>query len=302
VALCARALLPFHEKPKVEQAVRNAISFLRESRRKTEEKGDPFSVMDYTVWSKPSLILFLADAIETGMVDPEDWEPTMRALVMELRSKQKSGGGWSYYQGGEIGRLDPNLDVSFSFVTAFVLVALRRAEEVGVKIPDEMKEEAISCLERMRNKDSSFEYTLVHANEKAARVPLPAGSAGRGPLCAFALKLWGRATTDDICSALDRFLEHRHTYRKEHGKTLMHCGLEGQGSHYLMFDYAFAAAACAELEGEECGRYQGVILNQILEARTSEGSYLDNPILGDHYGTGMALWAFSKLLKQREER
>ena len=77
-------------------------------------------------------------------------------------------------------------------------------------------------------------------------------------------------------------------------KTLMHCGPEGQGSHYLMFDYATATAAYESLPGKK-ERYRKMLLSQILAARTDAGSYLDNPLLGDHYGTAMGLWSLEHL-------
>ena len=75
----------------------------------------------------------------------------------------------------------------------------------------------------------------------------------------------------------------------------MHTGPDGQGSHYLMFDYAFAAAAIDELPDREKRRYKRPLIEQILGARSDDGSYIDNPINGPHYGTAMALIAFRHL-------
>ncbi|MFO0985203.1 MAG: hypothetical protein U1E76_26320 [Planctomycetota bacterium] len=158
-----------------------------------------------------------------------------------------------------------------------------------------MTERALGCLDRMRNRDGSFEYSLAHANEKAPRTMLPAGAAGRGPLCEMVRYHWGRGSQDDVRHALDAFLVHRASYAKEQGKTLMHCGLEGQGSHYLMFDYLFAAEAVAALPEESRAAYVEPVLELLLRARTAQGSFVDNPILGDHYGAAMALWALDRL-------
>ncbi|MEW6742294.1 MAG: hypothetical protein AB1486_06010 [Planctomycetota bacterium] len=294
-ALSARALLPYLEKPRVEEAVRRSLAFLKAARQKLDEAGEPFGVMDYFVWCLPSMLLFLGDALEAGVAEEAEWKPIMAKMVQELDRKQKPGGGWSYYMGGDVDNLDPALNVSFSFVTAFVLIGLFAADEAGIEIPEDLLDDALACLERMRNQDGTFEYALVHANESAPRTPTPAGAAGRGPLCALALHLWGRIDLEAICTALDQFVTHRHTYAREHGKTVMHCGPEGQGSHYLMFDYAFAAAASAKLPEAERAPYREPLLRQILGARSEAGSYIDNPLLGDHYGTGMALWAFQRL-------
>ncbi len=88
-------------------------------------------------------------------------------------------------------------------------------------------------------------------------------------------------------------------YRRElagqRGKALMHTGRHGQGSHYLLFDYAFAAAAVRELPQEKRDKYRRTILEVVLGTRTEDGSYLDSPLLGYSYGTGMALLAFQFL-------
>jgi hypothetical protein len=158
-----------------------------------------------------------------------------------------------------------------------------------------MTEAAAQCLERMRNPNGTFEYMLRHDNEGAPRRTGQPGAAGRGPLCAFVLHRAGRAEIDDLRRALDIFMAHRRTYAKQKGKSLMHAGLDGQGSHYLMFDYAFAAAAIHALPAAERARYRDALLGQILDARGEDGSYIDNPIIGRHYATGMALIAFQHL-------
>jgi len=84
------------EEPGVADALVRAFAFLREARRINAAEGDPFGVMDYTVWSKPTLLLVLHDALEAGVVEPDEWKPVMEGLVRELSKKQKSGGGWSY--------------------------------------------------------------------------------------------------------------------------------------------------------------------------------------------------------------
>jgi len=80
----------------------------------------------------------------------------------------------------------------------------------------------------------------------------------------------------------------------------MHCGMEGEGSHYLFFDYAWCAEAYATLDK---GRRQGMrkpLLDQILGARTDAGGYVDNPLIGEAFGTAAALWAFQRL-RQKED-
>ena len=89
----------------------------------------------------------------------------------------------------------------------------------------------------------------------------------------------------------------RASYAAEQGKTLMHGGRDGQGSHYLLFDYAMAAGALATLPPAQAARRRGPLLELVLAARGADGSVQDNPIKGRHYGTAMAVLALTKLVE-----
>ncbi len=291
-AICAHALLPRHAEPDVATAVTRAVDFLLGEREK-----EKVSFMDYTVWSKSFLLRLFIDCVDADLVDRERLAPVMKELVEELAAKQKKGGGWSYYLSQDLADANNPANLSTSFVTAAVLIALLEARYGGVDVPDRMIESAADCLEKMANPDGSFEYFLYHDNENAPRATAPAGSAGRAPLCALALFRAGRGDRAGLLRGLDLFVKHRASYAKEHGKALMHAGPEAQGVHYLMFDYVFAARAVSRLPAKDQARYRKILLEQILGARGVDGGYLDFPMMGAHYGTAMALQAF-RLLRQ----
>ena len=170
-----------------------------------------------------------------------------------------------------------------------------RARDAGLEVPEAMLARTLDCLERMRNDDGTFTYMLFHEAELAGRENDPGGTAGRGPLCALALYRGGRGSLDEIRRTLDLYLEQRAGLSDQLGKTLMHTGTGGQGSHYLMFDYANAAAAIAELPEDEREAYRDAVLEDVLAARTDEGAFLATLLLGRAYGTAMALHAFESL-------
>ena len=93
--------------------------------------------------------------------------------------------------------------------------------------------------------------------------------------------------------ALGLFVRLRAGLSKELGKVLMHTGPAAQGSHYILFDYANAAAAIAELPKLERRRYREPLMEDLLRARTEDGGFLDNPSRGIPFGAGMALWTFA---------
>jgi hypothetical protein len=146
----------------------------------------------------------------------------------------------------------------------------------------------------MRNPNGSFTYFYSHTSAAGRDSNLP-GSAGRVPLCELALYRGKQGSLNKLRNGLDIFMRYRHELSKQRGKALMHTGRHGQGSHYLMFDYANAAAAVRELPTSERRQYRSTILELVLNSRTEEGSYLDSPLLGHCYATSMALLAFKHL-------
>jgi len=295
-SLAARALMPVAAEPgadaRVEATVARALAFLKEVASRSPVVSP---VLDHHVWARASLLRCLATAVEAGFAEPDEWHDALATTTKALLATQRKGGGFSYYQGPDPEYPDPQLEISFSFVTAYVLLALREAQAVGVDVPDDAIERAAGCLARCREMNGTFSYALSHRDESAGRDPKPSGAAGRGPECAWTLALCGRAETGDVVRALDHFLACSATYAREQGKTLMHCGPEGEGSHYLLFDYAFAAQAAASLPVEQRARYRGPLLDLVLAARTEAGSFVDNPIVGDHAGTALALEALRAL-------
>jgi hypothetical protein len=105
----------------------------------------------------------------------------------------------------------------------------------------------------------------------------------------------GACDVKRVKEALALFVKHEGGLRKEWHKELCHTGPEGQGSHYLFYDYRFAAEAARELPREERAPFRDAILRDVLAARFSDGSFDDMPGLGRAYGTAMALFTMRAL-------
>ncbi len=150
---------------------------------------------------------------------------------------------------------------------------------------------AAGSLEEMRNSDGTWEY-MVHGEGPRGAAGPASGAAGRGPVCALALHRAGRLGPEEVGKTLDLFVEHEPGLLRERGKALMHTGPAGQGSHHVLFDLALAAIATRALPASTRERWVGPILEGVLAARSSEGSYRDQHLLGWDYGTAMALLAF----------
>jgi len=294
-AVSALSLLPYREDPRVNRAVHLAVGYLLQAHQIEKAVGRKSYFMDYGVWSKSYVLGFLCEAVERGVLDKEPLEGVLSELVSDLAAIQKSGGGWSYYVTRELGKAGQPSEQSISFCTASALMALHEAKQIGVPVPESMVEKALGCLERMKNPDGTFEYMLHHGNEGAPRKPNLEGAAGRGPACSLALFRWGRADLDVVRKTLRIFADHRDRYTREKRKTLMHTGRGGQGSHYLLFDYAYASVALSLLSKEERMAFRGLLLDTVLDARCKDGSFVDNPMVGPHFGTAMALIALRHL-------
>ncbi len=298
-AICGQSLLSFHEKAGCAEAVDRAVDYILAAWEKYQSREKKVYFMDYTVYTMSYALRFFSAGIEAGWIEREKVAVAMSGFVEEIRSKQRSGGGWSYLMTLDLDKADRPINQSISFITAVALIALIETREAGIEVPEKMIAEATGCLERMRNDDGTFEYMLYHDREGGPRNTAVPGAAGRGPFCAHVLLRAGRGDVEFIRKTLDHFMEYRHTYAREHGKTLMHAGLHGQGSHYLMFDYANTAAAIRTLPKKERKKYGKPLLDQVLGARTEDGGYIDNPMIGPHYGAGMALIAFRHLESDR---
>jgi len=276
-------------------AAERAIAFLLASREKARLAPDAPLFMDYTVWSDAFTLALLTDAIAARAGDEDRLRAAAAEIVGDLERKRKKSGGWSYYVSGDVTKGSTVADHSMSFVTAAVVLSLVGAKERGVAVPEAVLSGGLDLLERARRPDGPFEYMVFHGATRPPAGGGRAGAAGRGPVCELALLEGGRGTKERVRDALDVFVEEKDWLARELGKALMHAGPEGQGCHYLMFDYAFAARAQRETLRSGRGKTGDAILDLVLAARREDGSFLDTAILGPAYGTAMALVALKEL-------
>jgi len=275
-------------------AVRRALDFVTSWCLEQATPGDDDFLLDYSPWGHATALRFLASCARMGLVSVDELRLPVAALVSALERTQVSGGGWNYRVWTAVDTGRQPTGESASFMTAAVVLALIEARDLECEIPEALVERGLACLEDMRTEGTGFEYFLADQQD-AHRWSTEAGAAGRGPVCTLALYRGGRADLDELRESLDVFLRHRASYAREQGKSIMHAAPDSQGSHYLLFDYAWSAQALAELPRSEQSVYREALLEDVLAARVSDGSFLDNAINGRHYGAGMALEALLTL-------
>jgi hypothetical protein len=293
-AQAARALLPHRTEPRVGAALDRAVAWCLRAQAARTADPDPVHFMDYSPWSDGALLSFFAAALAAGTDEDEALRRIMKDLVTGLAPKQRRGGGFSYFLTTDLTKRTQPEDQSISFTTAFVLHGILAAKAAGITVPDALPKSVAACLVDMHHPNGSFEY-MRSAGAKGHGASPVIGAAGRGPLCAHALLRQGSGDMDSLRASLDVLMRHRADLGRERRKTLMHTGREALGSHYIMFDYATAAAAVGTLPEQERGRHRAWLIEDILACRLEDGSYMDNPILGRAFGAAMALHAFESL-------
>ena len=294
-AICGSSLLPHRaESDAVELSVSRAVHYLLAVHAAGGLQGGTSLMGVYSIWSRAFTLRFLAQARAAGLAgdggaDVAALDEALPALLQSVLDSQQPSGGWPYVLIAGTSA-EQGFDGSASFLTAGVLMALLEARGAGVEVPQAPLERGLAFLEGLRQSDGSFRYF--------AGVPQPTGdpeAAGRGPVCELALLRGGRGGLSTLRHALATFDGQREVLRREWGKDICHTGAQGQGAHYLLYDWCFAARAAAELPRSERKRWRRELLADLLAVRDAEGAYADMPSLGRAYGTAMALAAFDAL-------
>lgn len=291
--LGARALLAHRERRPLDlaQETRRALAAARASLR---GRGQPY-YMTYEVWSDALALELVVDLLEAGAAEVDELRALGAELAAALATRQRTNGGWSYFDAVSLEPGAAKPEQSISFVTATVVLALLRAREAGIQVDEQRLERGLDSLEAMRSEAGVFAYMLFSFQPRAPAETELSGAAGRAPLCELALYRAERSDPENLHAALAQFFEHSASLAKEAGKALMHCGPEGEGSHYVLYDYASAARAIAALPAADQKRYRGRLLALLEATRRTDGAFTDGPVLGPASGTAMALLAFSEL-------
>jgi len=288
-ALCGSSLLPDRVKdPAVDAAVCRARDFLLAARAAGHLDAGKDLLGVYSIWARVCALRFLAQCRGAGLSGEDLLDADIEALLASVLDSQHERGGWPYVV--ITGHTSEGFDPSASFLTAGVILALLDVRAAGVDVPQGPIDRGLAFLQRLRQPDGAFRYF--------ADVPEAVGNpegGGRGPVCALALLRGGAGTRDDLRVALAAFDAQRAALRHEWGKDICHTGPQGQGAHYLFYDWAFAAQAVAELPPSDRARWRKSLLADLLAVRDADGAYADMPSLGRAYGTAMALVAFRAL-------
>jgi len=291
-ALCLEAMLGAGDAPEVKEAVTRAEAFLLENLPKLR-RADQFNLPN--VWGYTYGIQALAELARREPVESprrRRLEEAIRAQIKGLEHFETVHGGWFYYASG----LQRPLAPSASFVNAAVLVAIDRAQLLGVTMDDRVLKRAIQATADQRKPDSSYLYSISSPLDKGtAKAPInrPAGSLGRSQACNLALRLWGdkRITEGVMKEWLDRLISRNGWLDMGRKRPIPHESFAQVAGYFFYFGHYYGALCIGHLPEAERPFYQDQLARLLIRLQESDGSWFDYPLYSYHkpYGTAFAL-------------
>lgn len=205
-------------------------------------------------------------------------------------------GGWGYYD-FKAGTQKPSSDAT-SFITATVLIALKEADELGVKAPEKLVKRAIDSIQRQRKKDNSYLYGEYMKYKPMYPINRPAGSLGRSQACNLALQLWGDKTIDDTVfkTWLDRLYARNLWLDIGRKRPVPHEAYFQIAGYFFYYGHYYGSLCIDALPEKDRPFYQEHLAKVMLPLQEKDGSWWDYPLYNYHqsYGTAYVLMSLKR--------
>lgn len=227
---------------------------------------------DEIVWARAYAVRFLAAWAQRHAGDGEHG-PALRQAVGALFALQPETGAWFHEYGNP-------------FATATALQALHDAAALDIELDGQRVAAGLAALAKNRTDEGAFSYGHTARGKPRASV---IGSAGRIPLCEFALFLHGKSDQERLGRAVAAGLEH-HPLLAAVRKYDDHADRYGYGGFFFWFDMLARTEAMLHLA--DAGQRAAAIARQreiVLALPEFDGCFVDSHELGRAYGTAMAL-------------
>lgn len=295
-ALATMALLPAAERGDADarRALERGVSYLLSTEPSLRATGDTF----YNVWTHTYLVQAAARVIRSGLLP--DRESALRSLlareVSMLAATQAADGGWGYYDFNHAAAV-PSGDMTTSFNTASVLLALRDAEGVGVRYPEARLDDAVAVIERLRLPSGAYVYGTYALFRPAAGFNMVQGSLARSQPCNLALHLFGdRVSLAEVEAGLDAMRREHRYLQIGQGRPRPHEAYYQNSGYYYLYGHWYAAENAALLESPASGEYAQWLEDVFARIQNPDGSWLDFPLYGygHPYGTAFAVLALER--------
>jgi hypothetical protein len=204
-------------------------------------------------------------------------------------------GGWAYYD-FNCHTKQPS-GPSISFVTATVLVALHKAEAIGVEAPGKLVQRAIDSIRRQRKPDFSYCYGEYLKYSPMYSINRPGGSLGRSQACNLAMYLWDDPKTElpIIREWVDRLFARHLWLDIGRKRPRPHESWFAVAGYFFYYGHFYAAGCIELLEPEARPEYRERMARVLLDRQEKDGSWWDFPFYDYHqpYGTAFALMSLA---------
>ena len=295
-AMCLEALMDVTENDNVRKANDKAYKFLLSRTNKIQRAGPGDLPM---VWAHCYCIQTFSKMYtrEKSEEKKAELKSTIKTHMKGLVRWQSIHGGWFYYGSGISKPINP----SCSFVNGAVLVALKRAKDIGIEIDKKTLDKAIRATQMMRKPDSSYLYTARIPGDMrgaAREINRPAGSLGRSQACNIALRFWDdKKITDDVIRVwLNRLISRHGWLDMGRKKPIPHESFAGVAGYFYYFGVYYGTVNLEILDAQERSFYQHHLARLIMDRQEKDGSWFDYPLYSYHkpYGTAFALMALQR--------
>jgi len=227
--------------------------------------------------------------------DDKDWQEKMKRLIVgqidRLARYNYIQGGWGYYELQY--HMQRPAGVSNSFTTSTCLIALKKAQEIGVEVPEKMISTAVREVKRQRRPDFGYLYSGGFVSRKGHPVNQPGGSLARSQVCNLAMRMFGDETVTDqvMIDWLDRLFARNGWLSVARKRPIPHESYYKVAGYFYYYGHYYAAGCIAELPAEEQPRLKGHLADIIIKLQESTGCWWDYPLYDYHqqYGTALAV-------------
>lgn len=278
---------------------RKGVEWLKRDGRVRRDQKD----LMYNVWAHTYALQAMAEEIIAGNDDPKVIE-TAEYHLDKMLAYETYVGGWNYYD-FQAGTQRPSMEPT-SFGTAAGLLALRRAREAGLDVPETTIRRSINRLKDARRPDGAFLYGSGYRYGPNAGANKWQGSAGRSQACNYVLWLYGANgyDLDDLDDSLRKLQENWIYLNIGRKRPFPHEALYQNSGYYYYFGmYHSAREVEALAEGEAKRAHAENVRKMIMPFQEADGSWWDYAMWDYHkpYGTAYAVMALLRLERALEQ-
>jgi len=297
-ALCTWALIePARSDADAAASLDRALDWILAAPITGRATGSTF----YDTWAHTYLLELAAEVMAEPRLSAR--RDSFRALaereVLLSRERQSANGGWGYYDFGEA-LVHPTGDLSTSFNTAAMMLALRAVEKQGVAVPQEMILDGLICLKRMQYPSGSFSYGIYTELTPQAPYNHLRGASGRLQVCNLALFVEGAGVDQAMLArGLEQLRDHHHYIAIARGRPWPHEAWYSNSGYYYYFGHYYASRVAETLDASPMRRELVDWLSGVFVSdQYKDGSWFDYPLYGygHAYATGYAVRSLSALL------